>query len=122
MPRCEYFGLLAGERFTLSGLGAIGYLMRNSATVGGALRALLLHRYRYGRIAVPALLGLEPSFAFSHARRRVGVRRQFGQCVSRTDGRRGNALRILPFLELHPAPLEHPAALAHGHARPRRSG
>src|SRR5512138_9829 len=36
---CEHFGLRVGERFELEGLGAIGYLMRNSATVGDALRA-----------------------------------------------------------------------------------
>jgi AraC-like DNA-binding protein len=60
---CEHFGLLVGERFTLSDLGAIGYLMRNSATVEEALRALLLHLYRYDRIAVPVLLRLEPSTA-----------------------------------------------------------
>jgi AraC-like DNA-binding protein len=59
---CEHFGLLVGERFELDGLGAIGYLMRNSATVGEALRALLLHLYLHDRGAVPILINLEASY------------------------------------------------------------
>jgi AraC-like DNA-binding protein len=58
---CDHFGLLVGERFELNGLGAIGYLMRNSATVGEALRALLLHLYLHDRGAVPILINLEAS-------------------------------------------------------------
>jgi len=58
---CEHFGLLVGERFELSGLGAIGDLMRHSATVGEALRALLLHLYLHDRGAVPILIPLESS-------------------------------------------------------------
>ena len=59
---CEHFGLLVGERFELEGLGAIGYLMRNSATVGEALRALLLHLYLHDRGAVPILINLDASY------------------------------------------------------------
>lgn len=58
---CEHFGLLVGERFDLTGLGAIGYLMRNSSTVGEALRALLLHLNLHDRGAVPILLNMERS-------------------------------------------------------------
>jgi AraC-like DNA-binding protein len=58
---CDHFGLLVGERFELNGLGAIGYLMRNSATVGEALRALLLHLYLHDRGAVPILINLDAS-------------------------------------------------------------
>ena len=58
---CGHFGLLVGECFELSGLGAIGYLMRNSPTVGEALRALLLHLYLHDRGAVPILINLEAS-------------------------------------------------------------
>jgi len=58
---CDHFGLLVGERFALSGLGAIGYLMRNSSTVGEALRALLLHLNLHDRGAVPILINLDPS-------------------------------------------------------------
>ena len=59
---CSHFGLLVGECFQLDGLGAIGYLMRNSATVGEALRALLLHFYLQDRGAVPILLSLDASY------------------------------------------------------------
>ncbi|MCU0919848.1 MAG: AraC family transcriptional regulator [Burkholderiaceae bacterium] len=59
---CGHFGLLVGERFELDGLGAIGYLMRNSATVGDALRALLLHLYLHDRGAVPILINLDASY------------------------------------------------------------
>ena len=59
---CSHFGLLVGECFELDGLGAIGYLMRNSATVGDALRALLLHFYLQDRGAVPILLSLDASY------------------------------------------------------------
>jgi AraC-like DNA-binding protein len=59
---CDHFGLLVGERFELDGLGAIGYLMRNSATVGEALRTLLLHLYLHDRGAVPILINLDASY------------------------------------------------------------
>jgi AraC-like DNA-binding protein len=58
---CPHFGLLVGERFRLQALGEIGHLMRNSATVGEALRALLLHLHLHDRGAVPVLLELAPS-------------------------------------------------------------
>lgn len=58
---CGHFGLLVGECFELQGLGAIGHLMRNSSTVGEALRALLLHLYLHDRGAVPILINLEAS-------------------------------------------------------------
>ena len=58
---CAHFGLLVGERFRLQALGDIGHLMRNSATVGEALRALLLHLHLHDRGAVPVLLEPEPS-------------------------------------------------------------
>ena len=53
---CHHFGLLVGERFDLRGLGPLGLLMRNSATVGEALRALLMHLYLHDRGAAPLLL------------------------------------------------------------------
>ena len=61
LTACEHFGLLVGERFELTGLGAIGYLMRNSATLGEALRALLLNLYLHDRGAVPILIPSDPS-------------------------------------------------------------
>jgi len=61
MTGCDHFGLLVGERFRLQALGEIGHLMRNSATVGEALRALLLHLHLHDRGAVPVLLEVAPS-------------------------------------------------------------
>jgi AraC-like DNA-binding protein len=56
LTNCSHFGLLVGERFDLQGLGPLGYLMRNSATVGDALRSLLLHLHLHDRGAAPILL------------------------------------------------------------------
>lgn len=61
MTGCDHFGLLVGERFRLQALGEIGHLMRHSATVGEALRALLLHLHLHDRGAVPVLLEVAPS-------------------------------------------------------------
>ena len=57
----HHIGLLVGERFVLKDLGAIGYLMRNSRTVGDALRALLLNLHLHDRGAVPVLIKLDSS-------------------------------------------------------------
>jgi hypothetical protein len=59
--RC--FGLLAGARFDLGGLGPIGRLMRNEATVGDALRSLVLHLHLHDRGATLLLLAPEPGSA-----------------------------------------------------------
>lgn len=56
--RC-HVGLLVGERFVCKDLGAIGYLMRNSRTVGDALRALLFNLHLHDRGAVPVLIKLD---------------------------------------------------------------
>ena len=58
---CAHFGLLVGARFRMEGLGALGYLMRSSATVGDAVRALLLQLYLHDRGGAPVLLEPEPS-------------------------------------------------------------
>lgn len=63
LTRCSHFGLLVGERFDLKGLGPLGYLMRNSATVGDALRSLLLHLHLHDRGAAPVLLAPDASCA-----------------------------------------------------------
>jgi AraC-like DNA-binding protein len=60
---CEHFGLLAGARFDLGGLGPIGRLMRNEATVGDALRSLVLHLHLHDRGATLLLLAPEPGSA-----------------------------------------------------------
>jgi AraC-like DNA-binding protein len=58
---CHHVGLLIGERFALKDLGAVGYLMQNSCSVGDALRALLRYLHLYDRGAAPVLLKLEPA-------------------------------------------------------------
>jgi AraC-like DNA-binding protein len=58
---CRHFGLRVGERFDLKGFGPLGYLLRNSATVGEAIRSLLLHLHLHDRGAAPVLLAPDPS-------------------------------------------------------------
>lgn len=57
---CRYFGLLVGERFEMQNLGLLGELMRHSATVGDAIRHLLLNLHLCDRGAAPVLLAPEP--------------------------------------------------------------
>jgi len=42
---CAHFGLLCGRAWHLSDLGLVGEVVRNSATVGGALRTLTVHQH-----------------------------------------------------------------------------
>ncbi|MCP5230162.1 AraC family transcriptional regulator [Accumulibacter sp.] len=58
---CAHFGLLVGERFDLQRLGPLGCLLGNSATVGEAIRGLLLHFHIHDRGAAPVLLAPDPS-------------------------------------------------------------
>lgn len=55
---CAHLGLLVGARFQLEGLGPIGDLMHNSATVGDALRNLVLHLHLHDRGAAAVLMKL----------------------------------------------------------------
>jgi len=45
LTECEHFGLLAGRMFHLAGLGLVGELARNSATVGRALDAMTVYQH-----------------------------------------------------------------------------
>lgn len=56
---CPHFGLMAVERYDHNSLGAVGHLMRNSPTVGKALRNLQLHLHLNDRGAVLYLLPLD---------------------------------------------------------------
>ena len=58
---CNHFGLLVGARFDLGGFGPLGLLLRNSASVGDAVRSLLLHLHLHDRGAAPVLLAPTPS-------------------------------------------------------------
>jgi AraC-like DNA-binding protein len=53
-----HFGLLAGQRFELPMLGITGYLMRNEATVGAALRTLVFNLRLHDRGAVAGITEL----------------------------------------------------------------
>lgn len=53
-----HFGLIAAAHFEVPMLGTVGYLMRNEATVGEAIRSLVLHMHLHDRGAVPALTRL----------------------------------------------------------------
>lgn len=53
---CAHLGLLIGSRFQLQALGPIGDLMHNSATVGDALRNLVLHLHLHDRGAAAVLM------------------------------------------------------------------
>jgi len=58
---CDHFGLLVGQRFGLNDLGPLGCLMRNSGTVGEAVRSLLRHLHLHDRGAAPVLLAPDRS-------------------------------------------------------------
>ena len=61
---CQHFALLVGERFELHHFGLLGELLRHSATVGDAIRHLILNLHLYDRGAAPVLLYPEPSRVF----------------------------------------------------------
>ena len=50
--RCEHLGVLIGQRSSLSGLGALGFVMQSSSTVAAALEALGRHLQVQDRAAV----------------------------------------------------------------------
>lgn len=61
LTKTNHFGLLVGERFDLNALGPVGYLMRNSPTIGDALHSLLLYLHLRDRGAAPILMSLDPN-------------------------------------------------------------
>jgi AraC-like DNA-binding protein len=58
---CNHFGLLLGARFDLGGFGPLGELLRNSPSIGDAVRSLLLHLHLHDRGAAPVLLAPTPT-------------------------------------------------------------
>lgn len=52
---CPHIGLHVAKRFGLAQLGLLGELMRNSATVGDALRSYVVHQRLYSHGFVPCL-------------------------------------------------------------------
>ena len=65
--RCRHLGLLVGQRTTLSSLGLLGGLLRNSASVGDALRALEAYACVRDRGAVVGLGVYEDTALLSYA-------------------------------------------------------
>jgi AraC-like DNA-binding protein len=60
----EDFGLLLGRRFALRDFGILGELMLNSATVGEAMRVLIMHLHFYDRAAIPVMLRMTSASVF----------------------------------------------------------
>jgi AraC-like DNA-binding protein len=58
---CPHIGLLLGQRFQLHELGPLAHLLRNSETVGDALRSLILHLHWHDRGAVPIFKSVSDS-------------------------------------------------------------
>ncbi|GEO16319.1 AraC family transcriptional regulator [Microvirga aerophila] len=71
---CPHFGLLVGQRGSLSSLGPIGGLMQHSPTVGEALSALVRHLPLHDRGATPTLLAYGDVVALGYAIYEQGVR------------------------------------------------
>lgn len=61
LTNCPAFGLLVGQRFSLTNLGPLGQQLRNAATVGSALHTLLKYLYLYDRGAALILLTKDQS-------------------------------------------------------------
>jgi len=64
LTRRNDFGLMIVTHSALRDLGALGELMRHSATVGEALRVLMLHLNFHDRLAVPLMLRMESASVF----------------------------------------------------------
>ncbi|AWN42896.1 AraC family transcriptional regulator [Methylobacterium durans] len=65
--RCAHLGLLVGQRTTLASLGLLGRLLRHSASVGDALRALEAHARVRDRGAVIGLGVYDDTAVLSYA-------------------------------------------------------
>ena len=64
LTNCQHFGLLVGERFEIHHFGLLGELLSHSATVGEAIRHLILNLHLNDRGAAPVLLYPEPGRVF----------------------------------------------------------
>ena len=81
---CRHFGLRVGERFDLNSFGALGQLMRQCATVGDAIRTLVLHLHLHDRGAAPLLLATDPGcvvLGYSIYRRDTPAAAQIYNCA-----------------------------------------
>jgi len=71
--QCQHFGLLVGQRATLSSLGPIGGLLQHSPTVGVALSALVRHLHLHDSRAAPTLSAYGDVMTFGYTSYEPGV-------------------------------------------------
>lgn len=64
--RCPHFGLLVGQRASLTSFGLIGTLALNQTDVGTALRELARTQHLHGRAGVPAFIVKDDVAIYSH--------------------------------------------------------
>jgi AraC-like DNA-binding protein len=70
---CAHFGLLAGRLTRLSELGLVGEMVRNSATVGEALRTFMVHQHVNSRGGLVFLVDRGNAVDFGYAIYHPGV-------------------------------------------------
>ena len=70
---CPHFGLLVGQRGTLSSLGAIGGLLQHSPTVGDALSALVRYLHLHDSGGAPTLFAYGDVVTLGYAIYEPGV-------------------------------------------------
>jgi len=64
---CPHFGLLCGQRWRLADLGLVGEIARRSATVGAALRAIVVHQRLNSGGGVAFLVDHQQTVDFGYA-------------------------------------------------------
>ncbi len=67
LPDCPQLGLLAGRMGQLSDFGLLGEMVRNSATVGAALRTLVRHHHLHSEGGLAFLIERGPMVDFGYA-------------------------------------------------------
>ena len=113
--RCEHFALLVGQRAGAPSLGAIGYLMLSSATVGAALNVLTEHLNLQDRGAVADVRIDGDSVSLSYSIVEPGVERA-DQVYAVSIAIGHNIMRGLC------GPAWHPDAVNFAFAKPRDAG
>jgi AraC-like DNA-binding protein len=89
--RCAHFGLLLGQRWSLSHFGALGELLRHSLTVGEALRTFVVLQHLNSDVGAAFLLETPDTAALGYAVYRGRLR----QAVQIYDGAMAIACNLL---------------------------
>jgi AraC-like DNA-binding protein len=113
---CPQFGVLVGARFSLSGMGAIGDLLRHAPTVGRALRAFASSYHVQDSAATPVLVcrpGYGALLGYATLRQDATALRYI------YDAAAGILFRMLRELC---GPAFHPRAIELAYARPAEPG